>query len=92
MSEEHDIDTPSHWIVERYEKVGEQKLIARFRCSRTGWELNVIPYKNYELPVFRSCHRITLTKDDSVEVVAEGLEVEQVDEAKEAAIDVMEPS
>jgi hypothetical protein len=90
MSENHDIDLPLHWAVERYEKTGHGKLIARFRYARTGWELNVLPYKNYELPGFSNCHRITLTKDDSIEVVAEGLEVEHADEAEAVVIETMQ--
>jgi hypothetical protein len=90
MSENHDIDVPLHWVVERYEETGHGKLIARFRCSRTGWELNVLPYKNYELPGFTNCHRITLTKEDLIQVVAEGLKVEHADEAETVAIETME--
>jgi len=89
MSEEHNIDVPRNWTVERYEKTGHGKLIARFRCPPTGWELNIIPYKNYELPGFTNCHRITLTKDDSVEIVAEGPEVEHADHAETVAIETM---
>lgn len=89
MSDKYEIDAPENWDVERWEKTGHEKLIAKFRCSRTGWELNILPMKTYQIPGFTNCHRITLTKDDSVEVVAEGLEVEHADEAEKVAIDVM---
>lgn len=89
MPEKTDIDVPPNWVVERYEKTGHGKLVASFRCSHTGWELHVVPYKSYQLPGFTNCHRITLTKEDSIEVVAEGLEVEHANEAEEVAKEAM---
>lgn len=89
MSKDYELDVPSGWTVERYEKTGHGKLIARFRCDEKDWELNIIPYKSYKISGFTNCHRITITKDDNVEVFAEGLEVEHANEAEKIAIEVM---
>lgn len=89
MSENYDIDVPSGWTIERYEKTGHGKLIARFICVENEWELNIIPYKNYQLPGFTNCHRITLTKNNNIEVIAVGLEIERIEQAKNKAEEVM---
>lgn len=90
MSEKDTIEVTDGWIVERYEFTGHGKLIARLVSRHTGNEINIVPYKNYGIGGLPNCHRITLTKDNSIEVIAEGLEVEHADEAKEVAIETMQ--
>jgi hypothetical protein len=89
MNEKDGVDAPGGWNVERYEYTGHSKLIARYVSTHTGAEVHIIPYDNYELPGRTNCHRITLTKGDSIEVIAEGLEVEHADEAELVAVKTM---
>lgn len=89
MSKECKIDVPEHWDVVRYKKTGHGKLIAQFKWPPAGWEINIVPYKSYSLPGFTNCHRVTLTKGDSVEVIAEGMKVEHREEAEDFALEAM---
>ena len=89
MAQKPEIDVPEDWRVIRYESIGQKKLVAKFKNRHTGWEVNIVPYRNYETEL-SNYHRVTLTKDDSVEVVAEALEVEHADHAETVAIETME--
>lgn len=90
MGNESEPEVPDGWIVEQYEHTGHSKLMAKFTEYHTEKVLHIVPYKNYGLPGQTDCHRITLTTDNSVEVITEGLEVEHSEEAEEVAIEKME--
>lgn len=89
MSDKLNPEIPSNWETERYEFTGHSKLIAKFVSPHTEDEIHIVPYKSYGIPGLSNCHRITLTGGDTVQLVAEGLEVETPEEAKETAIKAM---
>lgn len=84
------LELPEGWTAKEYQLTGHRKIYAVFENQGLRREVQIVPYNSYDLPGFTNCHRITLTKDDSIEVVAEGLEVEHADEAEKRALEVME--
>ncbi len=87
MSESRKISNfPGSWEVDEYELTGHSKLYAVFSHQDLQKEVHIVPYKTYEISGLTNSHRITAeTPENGLEVVAEGLEVEQVDEAKKVA-------
>lgn len=83
-------DLPEGWIAIDQQLTGHSKLYAVFQHLQSGTEVHIVPYKSYGLPGFTNCHRITVEKpNEQLKVIAEGLEIERSDEAKERAIEVM---
>jgi hypothetical protein len=89
MSDKEIIEAPDGWIVDRYEFTGNSKLVARFVSPHKGDEIHIVPYKTYGIPELVSSHRITLTEGDTVQLIAEGREVETPEEAEKVAKDLM---
>jgi hypothetical protein len=91
MSDRPDLELPDGWTVKQYQLTGHFKLYAVFRHEGTDIEAHVVPYKTYKQPGFRNAHRVTTrTPENGLEVVAEGMEVEHVEEAESAAIEAMQ--
>lgn len=89
--EEPGIDLPEGWQANTYELTGNFKLVAEFEHEETGAEVRVTPYKTYSQPGFCNAHRVIFVHpEDGVEEVAVGMEVELVEDAEEAAVDVMQ--
>ena len=88
--DEQDIDIPDGWKAEIYELTGNFKLVAEFKHEETGASLRVTPYKTYGQPGFCNAHRIVIVHPEAgVSEVAVGMQVEHVEEAKDAAIQAM---
>lgn len=90
--EEPGIQLPDGWEVETYRFSGNFQLIAEFKNEETGAEVRINPYRSYsDVPGFCDCHRVVrVHPDDGVEEIAVGMEVEHVEDAEEAAMDVMQ--
>ena len=93
MCDNLEIDNlPQDWKTKEYEITGQTKLYAVFKHKSSDREVHVVPYK-YGLPGFTNAHRVTVEDpDNGLKLIAEGLEVETVEEAKEAAILAIESS
>lgn len=91
MSDNSEIDElPQGWRTKEYEITGHSKLYAVFQHKGSDREVHIVPYKTYGRPGFTNSHRVTVEDpDDGLKVVAEGLEVESVEEAEEIANSLM---
>ena len=94
IGDEPEIELPDGWEATECRFSGKFKLIAEFRDDQTGIEVRVSPFRSYsDVPGFCDSHRILrVHPEDGVEEIAVGLEVEYVEEAKEAAIQAMKES
>jgi hypothetical protein len=90
IGDEPEIEPPEGWVATECRFSGSFKLIAAFENEETGQEIRIRPFKTYDLGGFPDCHRIiSAHPEDGVEEIAVGMEVEHVEEAKEAAIQAM---
>ena len=86
-------DLPDSWKVEEYELTGRCSLYAVFKSQDSEKEVHIVPYKTYGLPESTDLHRVTIqSPENGLEVVSEGIEVENADDAEEVAIKTMESS
>jgi len=92
MTDNSEIDgLPQDWKAKEYEVTGHSKLYAVFQHENSDREVHVVPYKTYELPTLPNVHRVTVQDlSHRLEVIAEGLDVETVEDAEKAAISAME--
>jgi hypothetical protein len=90
IGDEPEIELPAGWVATECRFSGSFKLIAAFENEETGQEIRIRPFKSYSIGGLPNCHRIiSVHPENGVEEIAVGMEVEHVEEAKEAAIQAM---
>lgn len=83
-------ELPQGWKTKEYEITGHSRLYAVFHHEDSGREIHIVPYKAYGIRGSTNVHRVTAEDTDyGLQVIAEGLEVETVEEAEETAISAM---
>ena len=88
--DEPSIDLPDGWKATTYKLTGNFKLVAEFEYEETGAKVRVTPQKTYSQPGFANAQRAVYSPPKGgIEEIACGMEIEHVEEAKDAAVEAM---
>jgi hypothetical protein len=91
IDEELTCDIPEGWEATTYELTGNFKLVAEFEHQESGTQVRCTPYKTYSQPGFCNAHRVVLSHpENGIEEVAVGMELEHIEDAKDAAMEAMQ--